>query len=142
MLALDGSVSPYLPTKEILAAIETAVEAALTPAILARMLRDRLALLHGISPERIALFPHDERRFERLAAICPNAPWVAYPPGSASLGTFPGSMETFEIERSYRFRIETEQIAATPPGSISMVMRGFPPNTTIEIWANMGRSPH
>ena len=142
MLALDGSVSPYLPTKEILAAIETAAEAALAPGMLARLLRDRLALLHGISPERIALFPHDERRFERLAAICPAAPWVVYPPGSASLGTLPDSIATFVIERSCRFRIETDQIAATPPGSISLVMTPNDPTgnaISVTTAAQLGR---
>ncbi len=142
MLALDGSFTPYLPTKEILAAIEAVAEEALDPSVLARMLRDRLGLLHGISPDRIALFPYDDRRFERLAAMRPAAPWIVYPPVTDSPGALPDLAETIEIERSTRFRIETEQIVATPPGSIALVMTPSDPTgnaISVTTAAQLGR---
>ncbi len=122
MLALDGSVSPYLPTKEILAALATSAEATVAPESLARMLRARLALLHGISVDRIALIPQDERRLEGLANLCRDKPWVVYPPGTRSLGVDSLPVEPFEVERSDRFRIERPQIEATPVDAIALVM--------------------
>jgi histidinol-phosphate/aromatic aminotransferase/cobyric acid decarboxylase-like protein len=122
VLALDGSVSPYLPTKEILAAIENDAELEHSPATLARMLRERLSLLLSVSPDRIALYPQNERRLERLAALRPGAPWVVYPPVSTALGVETLLADTFQVERSHRFRIETDQIAATPRDSTALVM--------------------
>ena len=122
MLALDGSVSPYLPTREILDAIELGLDEAIAPGTFARMLRERLAMLHGVSSDRIALFPHDERRLDRLAQLRPGAPWTTYPPSLPPLGSGEISRSAVEIERSARFRIEADQITATPSGSIALVM--------------------
>ena len=122
MLALDGSVSPYLPTKEILLAIESAATVEHCPVTLARMLRERLALLHGVNPSRIAVFPQDDCRFERLAGLQPAAPWVIYPPVMPAMGIQALSAESIEVERGTRFRIEADQITDTPPGSLALVM--------------------
>lgn len=122
MLALDGSVTPYLPTKEILAALESGPAVDLPPTVLASRLRGRLASLHGVTPDRIALFPHDATRFQRLAAICPSAPWVVYSPGTSLEPGQSLQSPILEIERNARWRIGAEQIAATPPGSISLVV--------------------
>ncbi len=142
MLALDGSVSPYLPTKEILRAIESAATVELCPVTLARMLRERLALLHGVTPSRIAVFPQDERRFARLAGLQPIAPWVIYPPVMPSLGIEAISVETIQVERGTRFRIEADQITNTPPGSVALVMTPNDPTGNavgVTIAAQLGR---
>ncbi len=122
MLALDGSISPYLPTKEILRAIEAASIGEHSPETLARMLRERLALLHGVTPSRIAVFPQDERRLDRLAWLQPGVPWVVYPPVTQTSGLETNAFETIEVERNLHFRIEAEQIRETPPGSVSLVI--------------------
>lgn len=118
MLVLDGSVSPYLPTKEILAAMCGCPERDLPADRLISMLRERLAMLHDVSSERIALFPHDEHRFEPLLERQRDVPWVTYSPGGHSLGS-PASLS---IERDRRYRIDTAQIEATPRGSVALVM--------------------
>lgn len=56
MLALDGSVSPYLPTREILDALVGTPQPVRSVSDLAWSLRTRLALLQGVSVDRIALF--------------------------------------------------------------------------------------
>lgn len=130
MLALDGSIAPYLPTREILAAIEQGSEETLSAATSARMLRDRLATLHGISSDRIALFPHDDDRLIGIAAIRPLAPWLVFEPGLPSLGLSALTQDICAIERNDRFRIESEQIAAMPGGAVALVMTPNDPTGT------------
>lgn len=118
MLVLDGSVSPYLPTKEILAAIDACPDPELSAEKLSRMLRDRLAMLHGIASERIALFPQDTHRFDPLSELGAGVPWVVFPPGDQSIDC----PDLIAVQRNQHFRIEAEQIEATPRGSIALVM--------------------
>jgi histidinol-phosphate aminotransferase len=131
VLLLDGSVSPYLPTKEILDAIEAPSAIDFSLADLACMLKSRLALLHGVSSDRIALFPNDTHRLGSLLNSIPGASIAQYPPcedGRDSLGR---EHDVIEIERSDRFRIELPQIKATPPGAIALVMTPNDPTGTV-----------
>lgn len=121
MLALDGSRSPYLPTRAILAALESLVAPELGAVDLARMLRDRLALLHGVNPDRIALFPDDATRFDRLLTLHEKRPVVIYGPTALDCSSFARAEEIVAIERGQRLRIEAEQIEQTPKGSIALV---------------------
>lgn len=122
MLVLDGSVSPYLPTREILDAM--ALRGAEQPVHeLARMLKERLALLHGVRTERLALFPHDVARIDPLLALHGDAPLVTYAPTDEIAGSI-------EIQRSTRFRIEAAQIETTPRGSIALVTTPNDPTGT------------
>lgn len=142
MLALDGSVSPYLPTKQILAAIEQSVDRELDSVTLVRMLRERLALLHGIDPQRIALFPHDRHRFATVAAFTGHLSWTTYSPGVSSLGIDGVAADVVEIERNERFRIEADQIGATPPDSVALVMTPNDPTgnaLSVTTAAQLGR---
>jgi histidinol-phosphate aminotransferase len=122
MLALDGSRSPYLPTRDILAALEQPLSPELAAFDLARMLRERLALLHGVSVDRIALFPDDSSRFDRLLTIAPLRPVTIFTPTTLDGGPLEHASAVIEIERSARFRIDAEQIEAVPPESIALAM--------------------
>ncbi|HET9662037.1 MAG TPA: aminotransferase class I/II-fold pyridoxal phosphate-dependent enzyme [Thermomicrobiales bacterium] len=122
MLALDGSRSPYLPTREILAALKGPFGSECDAAGLARMLRERLALLHGVEAGRIALFPDDANRFERLLEVGGAGQVSLFPPADLDRRLLGRGVEILEIERSERFRIETAQIEALRPDSIALVM--------------------
>ncbi len=122
MLVLDGSVSPYLPPREILEASHADVLENRGPAELARILRERLALLHGVAPARIALVPDDATRLDGLVRSRSARPLVSYIPTAFSEPQTCRSIEQMAIERTDRFRIEDEQIAATPRGSTVLVM--------------------
>lgn len=122
LLALDGSVSPYLPPNSITETGPSEDFAGYSPAELARLLRGRLALLHRVSPARIALFPDDAFRLRRIVRTASDRPVVWYAPvvdpwrGLAELG------ESIQIERGPQFQIDREQIEATPPGATALVM--------------------
>lgn len=122
MLVLDGSVSPYLPTREILEALSSPTLLEYGAPELARMLRERLALLHGIDPERIALFPNDSTRFDPLLSVNPGHPLVWFAPATHSFDRYGKSIDLVRIERGDRFRIEGAQIEQVPHGSIALVM--------------------
>ncbi len=121
MLVLDGSRSPYLPTREILAALSQAVSPEFSPVDLARNLRERLAMLHGVTVDRIALFPDDSTRFERLIELAQDRPVSLFSPTDFDRASV-ANAAVVEIERSARFRIESEQIEAMPPKAIALVM--------------------
>jgi histidinol-phosphate/aromatic aminotransferase/cobyric acid decarboxylase-like protein len=121
MLVLDGSRSPYLPTREILAAVRQAASPDFSTADLARNLRERLALLHGVTVDRIALFPDDSTRFERLIELAPGVPVSLFSPTDFDRAAL-ADAAVVEIERSARFRIENEQIEAMSLKSIALVM--------------------
>jgi histidinol-phosphate aminotransferase len=121
MLVLDGSRSPYLPTGEILAAMAQSVSPDCSPVDLARNLRERLALLHGVTVDRIALFPDDSTRFDRLIGLFPDRPVSLFSPSDYDRAAL-ADAAVVEIERSARFRIESEQIEAMPPAAIALVM--------------------
>jgi histidinol-phosphate aminotransferase len=122
MLALDGTRSPYLPTREILAALERPVAPEYTAGDLGRKLRERLALLQGVSTERIALLPGDGNRFEHLLGLGPSCPVTVFSPTLLDRSSLGWTTDVVEIARSARFRIETEQVEALRPDSIALVM--------------------
>jgi histidinol-phosphate/aromatic aminotransferase/cobyric acid decarboxylase-like protein len=122
MLALDGSVSPYLPTQEILDALGATSLQGLDVAQLARMLRERLAMLHGISIDRIALLPNDASRLDQLIALRPNSPLAVYSPSGLDPSACQPVGEVIDIPRSKRFRIESPQIEETPLGCVALVV--------------------
>ena len=122
MLALDGSVSPYLPTQEILDALEATALHELDVTDLARMLRGRLALLYGISIDRIALMPNDASRMDQLRALRPKSPLAVFSPNEPVPSGFHRASEVIDISRADRFRIESSQIEETPLGSIALVV--------------------
>lgn len=119
MLLLDGSVTPYLPTQKVLQALEAPPER--TPAELALMLRDRLALLHGISARRIALLPNDGRVHSSFVKLRPESPVAWYPPTARITVDLPID-QVIAIERSTRFRIESAQVDRTPSGATAVVI--------------------
>lgn len=134
MLALDGSRSPYLPTRDILAALERPVPSGIEAFDLARMLRERLALMHGVSVDRIALFPDDATRFDRLLELRPDAPLAMFSPTEIDGTALANANALIEIERSNRFRIESEHIVAVPPEAIAFVMTpNDPTGNAIEV---------
>lgn len=122
MLALDGSRSPYLPTREILAALEEPIAPERSRLVLARMLRERLALLHGVNADRIALMPNDSTRFDSLLEFGAGAPVSVFAPTELDRSMLGPAAEIIEIERSSRFRIEIGQIAMMRPETIALVM--------------------
>ncbi|MCA9859512.1 MAG: aminotransferase class I/II-fold pyridoxal phosphate-dependent enzyme [Thermomicrobiales bacterium] len=129
-LALDGSVSPYLPTREILDAIERSTMPERPPVDLARMLRARLAMLHGVSVDRIALFPHDDARFARIVQLRANRPVAIYPPGPDWSLDVPERSQLVTVERNDRFRIDGVQIQQTPYGATAIVQTPNDPTGT------------
>jgi len=122
VLVLDGSLSPYLPPRELLNAPADELLADRGVPELARMLRERLAHLHAIAPSRIALFPDHPAGLRRLAESRAGSPIVEYGPTLSEWSNLPPLSEAIVIERSDRFRIERAQIEATPPGSMALVM--------------------
>ncbi len=122
MLVLDGSVSPYLPPRELLEAPADELLADRGASELARMLRERLAHLHGVAPSRIALFPDHAAGMARLVRSRPGNYVAGYGPTLFDWSDLAPFSEPITIERSSRFRIERAQIEATPPGSTALVM--------------------
>lgn len=122
MLTLDGSVSPYLPTREILEALDCPCWLDVATPVLAEMTRDRLALLHGVASERIALFPNDRTRLDRLLTLRSGAPLAVFPPSEQDLCSVREQCEVLCIERSDRLRIEAPQIEAIPAGAAALVL--------------------
>ena len=130
LLMLDGSVSPYLPPSEMLDEHPGDRFAGRDAGELARMLRDRLSLLHNISPARIALFPDDDNRLHRIVVANSGRPLVSYSPVSPEWRGLPQLGETLSIERGDRFQIDQAQIEATPPGATALVMTPNDPTGT------------
>jgi histidinol-phosphate aminotransferase len=140
VLVLDGSISPYLPTREILDAAEAAP--VFEPRDLARMLRERLALLHSVTPDRIALFPNDESRLDRLMALRPGAPLAVYPPSEQCVEPIFRRCELIEVDRGERFQIESRQIELTPAGATALVMTPNDPTgnaVSVTVAAHLAR---
>lgn len=119
MLALDGSVSPYLPAPEVLEVIRETP--ARDPTELAMRLRARLAFLHGVPPDRIALFPNDRTRLDRPLALRPGSPLVIYAPTQFEPPSHSTGTEIVQVDRTSRFGIEAPQVEATAPGAVSFV---------------------
>lgn len=121
LLILDGSHSPYLPPREILEAFAAGPLLEWSPTELATMLRQRLALVHGVTASRIALFPGDDRRLDWVLRIRPDRPLVWYPPSDFDCTEIDHTGSVIEIERTTHFRIEAKQIEATPTGATALI---------------------
>lgn len=122
VLLLDGSVSPYLPPPEVLdaAAYDHILDADVRA--LGRMLRERLALLHGVSVERIALVESGPARLSGLLRSLPERPIVQFAPTTFAWCDQEHSSAVVTVQRNDQFRIDAEQIGQTPAGSIALVM--------------------